>query len=109
MLTISSPALPGGSSSLSTGSSPPDTPDLINLSSLIEVIERHDTKVKDLFKAWDEDGNGKVSKQEFRKAIIALGFDASRERKLPPPPCCMHQAPFLLLRHLLEDARRHRG
>ena len=28
----------------------------------------------DLFKAWDEDGNGQISKIEFRKAVAALGL-----------------------------------
>ncbi len=32
-------------------------------------------KVIDLFRAWDEDGNGQVSKKEFRRALGSLGLD----------------------------------
>ena len=29
----------------------------------------------DLFREWDEDGDGTVSKKEFRKAVIHLGLE----------------------------------
>ena len=32
----------------------------------------------DLFREWDADKNGQVSKAEFRKAMPLLGFDAPR-------------------------------
>ena len=33
----------------------------------------------DLFRDWDDDGNGKVDKKEFRKAMKALGLDVPRK------------------------------
>ena len=54
--------------------------DVISLVTLKELIEDNNMKIKDLFQAWDEDNNGKVSKTEFRRAILALGFDATREQ-----------------------------
>ena len=33
----------------------------------------------DLFREWDEDGDGEVSKKEFRKAMPLLGIVAPRE------------------------------
>ena len=36
-------------------------------------------RVIDLFKQWDEDGNGAVSKKEFRKAMPLLGFEVPKE------------------------------
>ena len=36
-------------------------------------------KLIDLFREWDEDGNGAVDKKEFRKAVAAL------VRRGPPP------------------------
>ena len=32
----------------------------------------------DIFRDWDEDSSGTIDKSEFRKAIIALGFNAPR-------------------------------
>ena len=32
-------------------------------------------RVIDLFREWDTDGDGKISKKEFRKAMPMLGFD----------------------------------
>ena len=42
---------------------------------LKDAIHRSAVRVIDLFKQWDEDGSGDVSKREFRRAISALGFD----------------------------------
>eukprot|EP00928_Gymnodinium_smaydae_P083223 TRINITY_DN6646_c0_g3_i1.p1 TRINITY_DN6646_c0_g3~~TRINITY_DN6646_c0_g3_i1.p1 ORF type:complete len:2452 (-),score=696.63 TRINITY_DN6646_c0_g3_i1:107-7033(-) len=36
-------------------------------------------RVTDLFKRWDDDGSGEVSKREFRRALHALGMEASKE------------------------------
>ena len=35
-------------------------------------------RVLDLFREWDEDGDGLVDRAEFRKAVRALGFSAAR-------------------------------
>ena len=32
----------------------------------------------DLFREWDVDGDGEVTKKEFRKAMAVLGFEVSR-------------------------------
>ena len=42
------------------------------------VLFENAVRVIDLFRDWDEDGNGGVDKKEFRKAIAALGYDAPR-------------------------------
>ena len=36
-------------------------------------------KLIDLFREWDDDGNGAIDKKEFRKAIAGLGYDAPRK------------------------------
>ena len=43
--------------------------------SLREALNRSSTRVVDLFRQWDDDGSGSISKKEFRRAIMALGFD----------------------------------
>ena len=58
-------------------SNPEDDTDL-DLEALKSCIKDNHARVTDLFKAWDEDGNGKVSQAEFRKAMMALGFQASK-------------------------------
>ena len=45
---------------------------------LRDVLTKHAVRVIDLFKEWDEDGDGTVSKKEFRKAVPALGLSAPR-------------------------------
>ena len=35
-------------------------------------------RVMDLFRDWDDDGNGTIDKKEFRRAIAALGYAAPR-------------------------------
>ena len=47
--------------------------------SLREALAKSLTRVIDLFKKWDEDDDGAVSKKEFRRAIKTIGFDAPRE------------------------------
>ena len=37
------------------------------------------TRVLDLFRSWDRDGDGEISNAEFHKAIPALGLTAPRE------------------------------
>ena len=46
---------------------------------LRELLAKHSVRVVDLFKDWDEDGNGCVNKKEFRKAVATLGLDASKK------------------------------
>merc|ERR1719188_1182909 len=43
------------------------------------TLRENSLRVIDLFRQWDEDGNGKVSKKEFRRALPALGIHAQRE------------------------------
>ncbi len=43
------------------------------------VLDKTHVRLVDLFRAWDEDGNGVVSKEEFRKAFATLGYFAPRE------------------------------
>ena len=46
---------------------------------LREALVAQAVRVVDLFKEWDENGDGTVSKEEFRKAMPMLGLDVSRE------------------------------
>ena len=39
---------------------------------LCELLFEHAVRVIDLFRDWDEDGNGIISGREFRKAVVAL-------------------------------------
>ena len=45
---------------------------------LRQALAKGAMKILDLFRDWDEDGDGLVSKREFRKALAALGADAPR-------------------------------
>ena len=36
-------------------------------------------KLIDLFREWDDDGNGALDKKEMRAAMAALGYDAPRK------------------------------
>ena len=42
---------------------------------LREALRRSSTRVIDLFRAWDVDGSGEVSRDEFRRAVKALDLD----------------------------------
>ena len=42
---------------------------------LREALSKNAGRVIDLFREWDADGDGNVSKKEFRKAMPKLGFD----------------------------------
>ena len=47
-------------------------------SQLRDVLVKNAVRVVDLFRDWDENGDGTVDKREFRKAMAALGVDAPR-------------------------------
>ena len=42
---------------------------------LRDALVTNAVRVIDLFREWDEDGDGTVSKKEFRKAVIHLGLE----------------------------------
>jgi len=42
---------------------------------LREALSKHAIRVLDLFRNWDENGDGEVSRKEFRRAMPALGMD----------------------------------
>ena len=46
---------------------------------LAKILKEHAVKLIDVFREWDDDGNGGVDKFEFRKAIAALGYDAPKK------------------------------
>ena len=50
-------------------------------------------RVIDLFREWDEDGDGTVSKKEFRKAIVHLGLEAPPYPNPNPNPNLGLEAP----------------
>ena len=43
------------------------------------ILNEHSVKLIDLFREWDEDGNGAIDKKEFRAAIAGLGYDVSKK------------------------------
>ena len=43
---------------------------------LFDALTKHSVKLIDLFREWDDDGNGGLDKKEFRAAVAALGYDA---------------------------------
>jgi len=43
------------------------------------ALDKNQTKVLDLFREWDADGDGNVSRKEFIKAMPILGLDAPKE------------------------------
>ena len=45
---------------------------------LTQVLTKNAVRVIDLFREWDEDGNGALDKKEVRRAVAALGYDAPR-------------------------------
>ena len=56
--------------------------------SLREALTRSSTRVIDLFKQWDDDGSGEISKKEFRKAIKSMGFDFFADDSEIDMVCC---------------------
>jgi len=45
---------------------------------LRDALTQNATRVADLFRDWDADGNGTISRREFRGAIVALGYKPPR-------------------------------
>ena len=43
-----------------------------------EALSKQGARVMDLFREWDTDGDGEVSREEFRKAMPMLGLDVPR-------------------------------
>ena len=79
---------PKPSESVGTASSM-DSPQA-SVDALREMVENNHIRVRDLFKAWDEDKNGKVNKKEFRKALVALGMDATRTQMAARRSACSY-------------------
>jgi Ca2+-binding EF-hand superfamily protein len=42
---------------------------------LRDALSRSSSRVMDLFRQWDDDGSGEISKKEFRQAVKAMGFN----------------------------------
>ena len=45
---------------------------------IAEALRSNATRVLDLFRSWDADGDGEVSRKEFHKAMPALGLDVPK-------------------------------
>ncbi len=45
---------------------------------LRDTLTKKAVRVIDLFREWDENGDGKVTKKEFRQALPLLGLDAAK-------------------------------
>jgi len=45
---------------------------------LNKLLKQNGVRIIALFRDWDRDGDGKVSKKEFAMAMVALGYDAPR-------------------------------
>ena len=45
---------------------------------IAEALRSNATRVLDLFRSWDADGDGEVSRKEFHKAMPALGLEVPR-------------------------------
>jgi Ca2+-binding EF-hand superfamily protein len=46
---------------------------------LANLLQEQSVRLIDLFREWDDDGNGALDKKEMRAAIAALGYDAPRK------------------------------
>ena len=56
---------------------PPDATALSGVAEqLRDALKQQAARVIDLFREWDDDDNGIVSKKEFRKALPMLGVEA---------------------------------
>ena len=44
-----------------------------------DALAANSARVIDLFREWDDDGDGQVTKKEFRKAMNQFGLDAHRK------------------------------
>ena len=45
---------------------------------LADALKKNATRVLDLFRSWDADGDGEVTRAEFHKAMPALGLDVPK-------------------------------
>eukprot|EP00900_Chrysochromulina_parva_P009142 jgi/Chrpa1/18229/Chrysochromulina_OHIO_Genome00026140-RA len=45
---------------------------------LRKILHENSVRLIDLFREWDDDGNGALDKVEFRQAVAALGYDAPK-------------------------------
>ena len=43
---------------------------------LRDALSKHGLRVVDLFRSWDDDGSGDISKREFRRGLREMQFDA---------------------------------
>ena len=43
------------------------------------LIRQHSDRFYEIFKEWDINKDGKISKQEFAKSVAKIGFDADKE------------------------------
>jgi hypothetical protein len=46
---------------------------------IASAMRKNAGKVLDLFRSWDDNGDGEVTRAEFHKALVALGLDAPTE------------------------------
>ena len=52
------------------------------VAALKKALRENATRIIDLFKEWDEDGDGNVSKKEFLKALPQLGPPGPRPPRM---------------------------
>ena len=45
---------------------------------LKDILSEYSVRLIDLFREWDDDGNGALDKKEVRRAVAALGYEAPR-------------------------------
>ena len=55
---------------------------------LAVALRQNSTRVIDLFREWDTDGDGEVSRAEFHKAMPALGLEVGASRGSNPRVRC---------------------
>ena len=55
------------------------TPPAQVMAQLGELLSRHQQTIIRLFQDWDEDGNGGIGREEFRKALAGLGYTADKK------------------------------
>ena len=52
------------------------------LFSIRDALQRSAARVVDIFREWDQDGSGKLTKEEFKLALQRLGFGETNEAEL---------------------------
>ena len=57
----------------------PSTPPAQVMAQLGELLSQHQQTIIRLFQDWDEDGNGGIGREEFRKALAGLGYTADKK------------------------------